>query len=68
MEKDHKGKPPGAGKENPDIKPVMPAENLQRDEEPKKQARDEERSAENVRRPNRNTDKDDAANAGDYKK
>jgi len=28
MEKDHKGKPPGAGKENPDIKPVMPAENL----------------------------------------
>jgi hypothetical protein len=68
MAKDHKGKPPGDGKGNLDIKPVMPAENLQRDEEAKKPTRDEDGSTENIRHPNRNTDKDDATNAEGYKK
>jgi hypothetical protein len=64
MEKGRKRKSPRAGKENQDIKPVMPAENLERDDAPGKHTSDENTLEENVRHPNRNKDKDDAENAG----
>jgi hypothetical protein len=68
MKKEHKRNPPGAGKkEGPDIKPVMPAENLRKDEETtKRNERGEDESAKNarLRHSNRNIDKDDRMNAG----
>lgn len=71
MGKDHKGKPSGAGKEEGSgLRPDMPQEKLEKNEEmTNKYTRDEDELQENIRmrHPNRNTDKDDATNAGGYK-
>ncbi len=71
MGKDHGDQPSGSNKkEGLGIKPVMPAENLERDEEMRKEyTKDEDKFAENVkeRHPNRNPNKEDSTNAGGYR-
>ncbi len=72
MGRDHKGQPSGSNKkESIGIKPVMPAENLERNEEiRKKYTKNEDKLAENVkqRQPNKDTNKEDSTNAGDYRR
>jgi len=71
MGKDHKGQPSGSNKEEGlGIKPVMPAENLEINEEMReKYTKEEDKLAENVkeRHPNRNRNKEDSTNAGGYR-
>jgi hypothetical protein len=71
MAKDHKGRPSGQNKEEGrDIKPVMPAENLEGSENlGRESANDEDQLPENIkqRHPNRNTDKEDSTNAGGFR-
>ena len=66
-----KGKPSGSNKqEGLGLRPDMPAENEKQDREmTEKYTAGEDEAAENLplRHPNRNTDKDDATNAGGYK-
>lgn len=67
MRKDHRAQPSGSNKqEGSDIRPVMPAENMERNEEMnEKYAKDEDQLAENVqeRHPNRSTNKRNSTNA-----
>ena len=71
MGKDHRGQPSGTNKDEAlgarsEVKP----EQLQQDEQlTDKYTKSENEIADNVpvRHPNRNTDKDDATNAGGYK-
>ena len=71
MGKDHRGKPSGAGKEEGlGLRPDMPQEKFKEDDKAtKKYTKDEDELQENVKlkHPNRNTDKDDATNAGGYR-
>ena len=71
MGKDHRGKPSGAGKkEGLGLRPDMPPEKLKEDEEmTEKYVKNENELKDNVKlkHPNRNTDKDDATNAGGYR-
>jgi hypothetical protein len=71
MGKDYKGQPSGSNKEEGlGIKPVMPAENLEINEETKeKYTKNEDELAENVkeRHPNHNRNKEDSTNAGGYR-
>ncbi len=71
MRRDHKGQPSGSNKEEGlGIQPVMPAENLDRNEEIReKYTKNEDELAENVRErhPNRNRNKENSTNAGGYR-
>jgi hypothetical protein len=71
MAKDHKGEPSGSNKEEGlGIKPVIPAENLEiNDDAREKHTKDENELAKNVkeRHPNRNRNKGDSTNAGGYR-
>jgi len=71
MGRDHLGKPSGVDKsEGTGLRPDMPPEKLKEDEAAtNKYTKGEDELADNlkVRHPNRNTDKDDATNAGGYK-
>jgi hypothetical protein len=71
MGKNHKDQPSGSNKEEGlGIKSVMPAENLQRNEEMReKYTKNEDELAENVKQshPNRNTNKENSTNAGGYR-
>ena len=71
MGKDHRGQPSGSNKqEGTGLRPHMPPEQLQQDEEAtEKYTSGEDKIADNIREmhPNRNPDKDDATNAGGYK-
>jgi hypothetical protein len=71
MGKDHRGQPSGTNKkEGLGLRPDMPPEKLEQDEEmTNKYTTGEDELAEHVRmrHPNRNTDKDDATTAGGYK-
>jgi hypothetical protein len=71
MGNDNKGELSGSKKkEGLGIKPVMSAENLERDEEVReKYIKDEDKLEENVkeRHPDRNRNKEDSTNAGGYR-
>ena len=71
MARRDKGKPSGANKqEGSGLRPDMPAEKIEQDEQmTEKYTADEDEPAESLRvmHPNRNTDKNNATNAGGYK-
>jgi hypothetical protein len=71
MGKRDKGLPSGANKnEGTGLRPDMPEEKVERDNEmTEKYTTDEDIVADNIplKHPNRNTDKDEATNAGGYK-
>lgn len=66
-----KGQPSGSNKnEGPGLRPDMPPEKLEQDQEmTEKYTAGEDEPAENLplKHPNRNTGKEDATNAGGYK-
>ena len=71
MGRNHKGQPSGSNKqEGLGIKPVMSAENLERNEEMrKKYTKKEDELTEDVEQthPNRNRNKGNSTNAGGYR-
>lgn len=71
MGKDHRGQPSGTNKEEGlGLRPTISPEDIEQDQQmTEKYTTGEDELADNVREmhPNRNTDKDDATNAGGYK-
>jgi len=70
MEKDQKGQPSGSNKdEGLGIKPVMPAENLEINDDIREKHTKEDKLADDLkeRHPNKNRNKEDSANAGGYR-
>jgi len=70
MGKDHKGQPSGSNKqEDPGIRPVMPADNLQGIDEMGKQKQDKNKLPGNIKEKhsNSNRNKDNSTNAGGYR-
>jgi hypothetical protein len=69
MGKDHKGQPSGSNKEKGlGIKPVMPAENLEINDDLREKHAREDKLADDLKKshPNRNSKKEDSTNAGGY--